>query len=44
MRRGDSGTDEEMLALRRKIEQAEDAPSEEDILLERLKKIDVRID
>lgn len=39
-----ASTDEEMLALRRKIEQAEDAPSEEDILLERLKKIDVRID
>ncbi len=37
-------TDGEMLALRRRIEQAEDAPSEEDVLLEKLKKIDVRID
>mgnify|MGYP002797080227 FL=1 len=37
-------TDAEMLDLRRKIEQSHDAPTEEDELIERLKKIDVRMD
>ncbi len=37
-------TDEEMLELRRKIESAADAPSEEEKLFERLRKIDARID
>lgn len=37
-------TDEEMLALRQEIERAGDVPSEEDVLFDRLKKIDVRID
>ena len=37
-------TDAEMLDLRRKIEQSHDAPTEEDELIERIKKIDVRMD
>ncbi len=36
-------TDAEMLNLRRKIEAAENAPSEEEQLMERLRKIDLRI-
>ncbi len=32
-----------MLALRRKIEAAEDVPTEEEMLLERLLKLDVNI-
>ncbi len=36
-------TDEEMLNLRRRIEEAEDIPSEEEILLEKLKKLDVQM-
>lgn len=34
-------TDQKMLKLRRQIELAEDAPTEEDILLERLRKLDI---
>ena len=37
-------TDAEMLELRRQIEKAEDAPTEEEQLFERLKKIDARMD
>lgn len=36
-------TDEEMLSLRRRIESAEDIPSEEEELLDKFKKIDVRM-
>lgn len=38
-----SETDKEMLDIRRQIELASDIPSEEDILLEKLKSIDVPI-
>lgn len=37
-------TDAEMLELRRQIEKAEDAPTEEEQLFERLKKFDARMD
>jgi putative GTP pyrophosphokinase len=37
-------TDDSMLALRNKIDAAEDIPTEEDILLEKLNKIDIKID
>lgn len=37
-------TDEEMLALRKKIETASDIPTEEEVLMERLRKLDVQID
>lgn len=37
-------TDEEMLGLRRRIETAADKPSEEEVLMERLRKLDVQID
>ena len=36
-------TDREMLALRRRIEAAEDLPSEDDELFDRLKKLDMQI-
>ncbi|MBQ9121231.1 MAG: GTP pyrophosphokinase family protein [Clostridia bacterium] len=36
-------TDQKMLALRRQIEQAEDAPTEEEILLERMSRLDIPI-
>ena len=36
-------TDEEMLALRQKIEKAEDLPSEEEELFEKLRKLDIQI-
>lgn len=36
-------TDEKMLALRRKIEAAEDVQSEEEVLIEKLSKLDVQI-
>ena len=36
-------TDREMLALRRRIEAAEDLPSEDDELFDRLKKLDIQI-
>ena len=37
-------TDAEMLELRRKIESAEDAPSEEEVLIEKIKRLDIQID
>ena len=36
-------TDEEMLALRRKIEAAEDMPSEDEVLFDKLRKLDIQI-
>jgi putative GTP pyrophosphokinase len=36
-------TDERMLAIRRRIETASDAPTEEDILFEKLAKFDIPI-
>ncbi len=35
-------TDEKMLAIRKEIESAQDAPTEEDILLERLSRLDIK--
>jgi putative GTP pyrophosphokinase len=37
-------TDNNMLALRNKIDTAEDIPTEDDILLEKLSKIDIKVD
>jgi putative GTP pyrophosphokinase len=37
-------TDNDMLALRNKIDTAEDIPTEDDILLEKLSKIDIKVD
>lgn len=37
-------TDEKMLGLRRQIEAATDAPSEEEILFEKLSRLDINLD
>ncbi len=39
-----NATDEKMLAIRRRLECAEDVPSEEDALMEKLGKIDINVD
>lgn len=38
-----NATDEKMLSIRQQLESAEDIPTEEDILMERLRKMDIKI-
>jgi putative GTP pyrophosphokinase len=39
-----AATDNDMFSLRNKIDAAEDVPTEDDILLEKLSKLDIKVD